>query len=358
MDQLLVRQLGDVLWTTVLFSYLLVNMGCSPFETLYASKPLDSIEGLELHASTAEVVELAGAAALRLEGMVLLPELKLVNAGIEVEILAEQPCYPGIVFRLADQDSYELAYAVPHASGLPDAIQYDPVFGGCNTWQLHSGAAYQQRAEVPMGRWFTLRIDVEEERAVIRVDDQEPLVVERLARETRAGRVGLWSFRPAHFRNLRVALHRRLDDLNGVMPAAPAGAVTAWHLEGNGPVTCEPNGVLNLNRYLAPTVGEVRLQRRFVTASAGEVALGLGFSDTVSVRLDGELLFEGSSTFKGFEDLSDRGWVQLGPEPLRARLEAGEHVLETTLGLTEPFGWGQIVTLRGAGLALLPVAGS
>lgn len=356
MELLFVARNSALLWTLAMICCLLGTVACVPLETVYASKPLDSVDGLSLHASTAEVVEVAGVPALRLEGMVLLPELELINAGIEVEIFAEQPCYPGIVFRVAGETDYELAYAVPHASDLPDAIQYDPVFGGCNTWQLHSGAAYQQRAVVPMGEWFTLRVDVEGERAVIRVGDQRPLVVERLSHEERPGQVGLWTFRPAHFRNLRVALHRSLDDLDGVLPEAPANTITEWHLEGGGPVVCEPNGVLNLNRYLAPSPEAVRLVHRFETGSAGEVELGLGFSDSLVLRLDGELLLEGSNTFKGFDSLADRGWVEVGPEPVRAWVEAGQHELEASLKMTEPFGWGQIITLSGADLNLLPAA--
>ena len=206
-----------------------------------------------------------------------------------------------------------------------------------------------------MGEWFTLRLDVEGERAVVQLGDQPPLVVERLSYGTRQGRIGLWSFRPAFFRNLKVTGPRALDELIGVAPVAPPKTITEWHLEGAGAVACEPNGVLNLNRFLAPTPDEVRLRRRFEAGSAGEVELGVGFSDALALRLDGELLFEGENTFKGIDKLANRGWVEVGPEPVRAHVVAGEHELEATLRMTEPFGWGQIITLSGPDLRLLPV---
>jgi hypothetical protein len=353
-----VRHTLGVVWALTMVCCLLVIMACVPNETVVASYPLnsiDSIDELAQQATTAEVAKVAGGPALKLEGLLLVPEVELTNLGVEVEILAEQACYPGIVFRLTDSTSFELAYAVPHASGQPDAIQYDPVFGGSNTWQLHSGPAYQQSAQVPIGEWFTLRLEVEGERAVVQVGDQPPLVVERLSHGTRRGRVGLWTFRPAFFRNLKVSVPRALDDLCGVVPVAPSETITEWHLEGVGEVACELNGVLNLNRFLAPTPDEVRLTRRFEAGSAGEVELGVGFSDTLALRLDGELLFEGENTFKGFDDLASRGWVAVSSVPVRAHVAAGEHELEATLRMTEPFGWGQIITLSGPNLRLLPV---
>jgi len=75
-----------------------------------------------------------------------------------VEIFAEAPCYPGIAFRVKDPGDLELAYVVPHASGQWDAIQYDPVFNGSNTWQVYHGPPYQAAATVPTGEWLTLRV--------------------------------------------------------------------------------------------------------------------------------------------------------------------------------------------------------
>jgi len=354
----LIRQIPGVVRALMMICCLLVAMACAPTETVIASYPLDSVGELVQHPSKAEVVEVAGGPALKLEGLLLVPEIELANLGVEVEIFAEQACYPGIVFRFADPTSFELAYAVPHASGLPDAIQYDPVFGGSNTWQLHSGPAYQQSAEVPTREWFTLRLDVEGERAVVQVGDQPPLVVEHLSHDIRQGSVGLWTFRPAVFRNLRVTAPRSLDGLAGVTREAPPNTITEWHLEGVGAVACEPSGVLNLTRFQAPPPDGVRLSRRFETGAAGEVELGIGFSDTLALRLDGELLFEGSNTFTGFEELADRGWVELRPETVRAHVEAGEHELEASLTMTEPFGWGHIITVTGQDLRLLPISES
>jgi hypothetical protein len=317
--------------------------------------PLDNLDSLEVRAGTAQVIEKDGGKVLELDGMVLVPDLKIENIGIEVDVLAEAPCYPGIAFRLAGLENFELAYAVPVASGQSDAIQYDPVFRGSNTWQLHAGPEYQKQATVPTGKWFTLRVDVVGERAAIRVDDQPPLVVERLSHGRTAGRFGLWTFRPALFRNLRVTSPRSLEALAGQSQEAPAGAIDAWWLVGTGTLAGEPSGVLNLNRYLPGSRGEVRLVRSFRVDDEIDLEVAFGFSDEVALSLDGEVLFEGSHTFSGFETEETRGWVRPGDNRLVHHISTGDHELEAVLRVTEPFGWGVIITLGGGDIHLLPM---
>jgi hypothetical protein len=320
---------------------------------VYANR-LDSLEGLEVHAATAHIVDVDDGKALELEGIVLIPDLRTGDAEIEVEILAPAPCYPGVAFRYSDLTAFELAYAVPAVSGQSDAIQYDPVFNSSNTWQLHTGPSFQRQATVPVGEWFTLRVDINRDRAAIQVGEQPPLVVERLSHEIAAGGIGLWSFRPAWFRNLRISPARSLEDLHGEYPQAPDGAIDAWWLEGTGVIPCEPSGVLDLNRYVAAPDTVAHLIRRFTVDRETDVEFAFGFSDRLKLSLDGETLFEGTHTFSGFESQATRGWVLPESEGLIQRVGAGRHQLEAELEVTEPFGWGLMVALRGDKVRLLP----
>ena len=134
---------------------------------------------LDIHATQAEVVTWQGRQVLRLEdGLALVPDHRLMNASIEVLVGADGPAYPGVAFRLADVLNFELAYAVPHVSGEWDALQYDPVFHGSNTWQVYHGPSYQRAARVPTGRWFRLKVDFCGDRAAVSVAGQPPLVVD------------------------------------------------------------------------------------------------------------------------------------------------------------------------------------
>jgi len=125
-------------------------------------------------ARQAEITTFLGSPALCLDGLVVFPNFELTCGLIEVEIAAEKSCYPGVAFRVQDQGNYELAYAQPHTSGQWDAIQYDPVFHGTNTWQMYHGAAYQQTAQVPTHEWIRLRVGFAENRMVFWVNEQPP----------------------------------------------------------------------------------------------------------------------------------------------------------------------------------------
>ncbi len=322
--------------------------------TLLRESHLTDLGDLEIRAENAAVVTWQGRPALRLEnGLALLAGCRPADARIEVLVGTEGPAYPGIAFRLADERSYELAYPVPHVSGQFDALQYDPVFQGSNTWQLYCGPGYQRAAEVPTGRWFRLQLEFSGPRAALCVDGQPPLVVEQLAHAPAAGACGLWTYLPAYFAGLRVTAGSGLLEARGVSPTPAPGAVLAWHVEGHGAIACEPSGVINLNR-LRPPEGAARLSRDFALAAAGPVTFTFGFSDVLALTVDGQELFRGEHTFQGFADRAARGLVEVGNQEASARLEAGTHRLMAELQVREGFGWGLALAAAGAGLTWLP----
>ena len=317
--------------------------------------PLNSLNGLNIQAQHAEILTWQGREALRLEnGLALLSDILMADASVEVMIGTDGSAYPGIAFRAMDVLNYELAYAVPHVSGQWDAIQYDPVFHGSNTWQLYQGAGYQQTAQVPTGEWFRFKLDFCRHRAAISVDDQAPLVVETLAHSRQTGMLGLWTFQPAYFSQLRASECRSVEAPQAESPSAPADMVEVWFLDGYGVVECEANGVLNLNRFVPASLEEVRLVRRFSMEQEGPVTFEFGFSDTLSLELNGEEVFQGEFKFTGFENRKARGYVE--PEMVRVEqlISVGDHELAAVLGVNEGFGWGLAMLVAGEGLSWLP----
>jgi hypothetical protein len=125
-------------------------------------------------------------------------------------------------------------------------------------------------------------------------------------------------------------------------------------VEGYGAVACEPNGTLNLSRYLPVSLGEVRLIRRFEVQGPEEVTFAFGFSDALTLELDGERVYQGEHTFKGFADRAARGYVEPGMASCQRLLASGRHELTATLRVSEGFGWGLTLSASGAGLRWLP----
>lgn len=311
-------------------------------------------EALDLQAPEAEVVAWRGRRALKLSGLALVPEPAVADAILEVDICAEGPAYPGIAFRAVDAHNFELVYAVPHCSELWDALQYDPVFRGSNTWQLYHGEAFQKAATVPTGEWFHLQVQFRDAEAAVSVDGQPPLLVPCLAHAPAPGKIGVWTYQPAFFSNLRL----------GPRPTSllsPADhrvlwpeIVQEWVLQGCGKVACEPHGILNLNRYLEPSAGTARVVRRFNLPEAGEVQLRFGFSDELSLTVDGRVCYTGQNTFQGFGSYADRGYVERDANEVCLSLGSGLHQLCATVKVTEGFGWGLALSIHGEGLRLQP----
>ncbi len=322
--------------------------------TLIYENDLSDPRDLSLHDAQAETVEWQGRRALKLSGLAVVPTLTLVEGHVEVQIGADGTAYPGIAFRVADGLNYELAYAQPHTSGKWDALQYDPVFHGSNTWQLYHGEAYQKAAEVPTGAWFKFSIDFKNQWARIRLGDQAPLIVPRLAQPHSAGFIGLWTFLPAYFCDLRVStLSDDAPLAAALLPIDPA-TITAWFVEGFGAIECEPTGILNLNRYLPAPLGQVRLSRWIEVLSAEPIELEFGFSDELTLQIDDQVIFTGQNIFHNAPEWEKRGYVA-PTNRTQCTLAPGRHQLLADLKGSEPsFGWGLIMKLRGDNFKLLP----
>ena len=243
--------------------------------------PID-LSMLAIKAEESALIEKEGRKALYLKnGQAQIPDLVLQDACVEVRIYAEGPSYPGIFFRHTDEQNFELAYPVPHASGLWDALQYDPVMNGSNTWQNFYGPAYQLKEEVPYKRWFKLKVNFVGEKAAVSLENRKPLVVARLAFDPQAGGLGLWTYLPVWFADLRVLPPEDIPAELAVKAEKPTGVLDGWFSEEGQFLACEGNGVLNINRFFQSGKKSVILSRKFSLAVESSVDFDLGFSDRI-----------------------------------------------------------------------------
>jgi hypothetical protein len=67
-----------------------------------------------------------------------------------------------------------------------------------------------------------------------------------------------------------------------------------------------------------------------------------------------EGVFEGSNTFARFADYEARGYAYADMHSVSRTVSTGVHRLTATLKVTEHFGWGLVLALKGGNVRLLP----
>src|SRR6476619_6010016 len=110
-------------------------------------RPFDT-SAWAISAAESRVETYRGRTALRLrEGAAWLRGSRFQNGTIEFDIaFSEVSGFPGIAFRAATHDDYELFYMRENLSGQPHAIQYTPVLHGLYAWQIYAGPAWEATA--------------------------------------------------------------------------------------------------------------------------------------------------------------------------------------------------------------------
>jgi sugar lactone lactonase YvrE len=303
-----------------------------------------------------------------LAGFAYLKDVELEDGVIEVDVaVTGARSYPGIIFRMQSQGNYERFYIRPHRAGLyPDALQYVPVFNGIAGWQLYNGTGFTAGASIPTDEWVRLRLEIGGNQARVFVGDaDEPgLVIPHLSHGSVKGTVGLSGPRDgsAYFSNFRYRADDGLAFPLAVEPETPPGTITGWQVSrpfrigeidmeryptGDEAariewreVTSEPSGLVDVARYTGRIGRETDcvLARTVLHEETETVReIRFGYSDAVTLFLNGELLFAGNSAYR-LRDPSFLGIIGLN-DAVYLPLKKGDN--ELLLMVAESFGgWG------------------
>jgi hypothetical protein len=286
----------------------------------------------------------------------------------------------------ADGKNYEEIYLRQHKSGLPDAMQYTPVLNTGRNWQIYNGPGFTGAVDIPKDVWFHLRLEVTGAQAKLYVKDLDKpaLVMDDLKSGVQKGQVALYVLTGAtYFSNFEV---RTTPDApwERHLPAMPAHTLTKWSLSPSydalarnlehplspsesaaikwQDVEAEPPGFVVLYRYreaphprvtfqgdfskrLEPQPGmKVIYARTNIDSDRDQVKkLFIGYSDDVSVFLNGKILYRGRSA-QGFRDPGFLGIVNPENDAVYLPLKKGSN--ELVLAVSElGGGWGFICRL-------------
>ena len=338
----------------------------------------------------AKAAEYQGRPCLSLDGgAAVLKSLEMRDGVIDVDVATPASRgFFGIQFRIAnDGADAEWVYLRHHKSGLPDALQYTPVLNTGLNWQIYNGPGFTGAIDIPKDVWFHLRLEVAGTQAKLYVKDmsQPALVMNDLKSGVMKGQVALAVLTGAtYFSNFEIRLAPEAP-WERHLPPMPPHTLTRWSLspaydalernlerplppsEGAAirwqDVEAEPPGFVVINRYresphprvtfatdfskrLEPQPGmKVVYARTNIVSERDQVKkLFIGYSDDVSLFLNGKILYRGRSA-QNFRDPGFLGIVNPENDAVYLPLKKGRN--ELLLAVSElGGGWGFICRLE------------
>lgn len=337
----------------------------------------------------AKTAEYQGRKCLFLDGgAAILKDFEMRDGVLDVDVATPASRgFFGFDVRIdADGKNYEEIYLRQHKSGLPDAMQYTPVLNTGRNWQLYNGPGFTGAVDIPKDVWFHLRLEVTGAQAKFYVKDMDKpaLVMDDMKSGIQKGQVALYVLTGAtYFSNFEV---RETPPVpwERHLPPMPAGTLTKWSLSPSydalarnlehplspsesaamnwQDVEAEPPGFIVINRFresphprvtfqgdfskrLEPQPGmKVVYARTDIDSDRDQVKkLFIGYSDDVSVFLNGKILYRGRSA-QGFRDPGFLGIINPENDAVYLPLKKGSN--ELMLAVSElGGGWGFICRL-------------
>jgi len=312
-------------------------------------------------------------------GEAMLRDVSFQDGTIEVDVaVTGGRSFVGFVFHAGSDDGQETFYLRPHKSNLPDALQYAPVFNKSSAWQLFSGPGFTAEVEIPRNEWIHVRIEVAGKQARIYLNRAATpaLEVKELKRGIERGAIGVYgAITGGYFSGFSVRHAERaipneavtspkLDPrilsrwaISEAFDASELGSETQARPEKWQPVTTEAPGMVMIDRYRGnpsagprtPVAGPVKgrkvvFARAMIVSDRDQVKkMNFGYSDEVTVYLNGKKLFTGRSNFL-LRDETFLGIMNVEGDALYLPLQKGRN--ELLLAVGEVFGgWGYICRL-------------
>jgi hypothetical protein len=321
-------------------------------------------------------------------GAAVLKDFEMRDAVIDVDVATPAVRgFFGFDIRIDPEEAnYEEIYLRQHKSGLPDAMQYTPVLHTGRNWQIFNGPGFTGAVDIPNSVWFHLRLEVTGAQAKLYVRDMEKpaLVMDDLKSGIQKGKVALFTLAgETYFSNFEI---RATPDApwQRHLPAMQPNVITRWSISPSydalqrnleHPLTAsetaaiqwqdieaEPPGFVVLYRYRDAPHPRVTFQSEFSTRLQPQPGMKLlyaritidsdrdqlkkleiGYSDDVTVFLNGKILYRGRSA-QGFRDPGFLGIINPENDAVYLPLHPGHN--ELLLALSElGGGWGFLCRL-------------
>ncbi len=303
-------------------------------------------------------------------GRAIVKNQNFTNGTIEVDVYANSMrSFAGITFR-KQNDNMEEIYMRMHKSNQVDAVQYTPIFNNESNWQLYR----EYQAQVPFKNtgWNTLRLEINNKRVEVFVNDEKVLTIDKLRIDHNKGEIGLFSLFTNRFSNFRI-IHKeevKVDDKVDKKPITP-NIITRWEITKAKPykedaihfdsflkeeyinVETEESGLLPFSKYIQKSFSgnfeengeDYSIASTTIHADSRETKLfSFDYSDQIIVYLNGKAVFKGNNAFmsKGAQQM---GHMDINANKLFLTLEKGENIIHCVV-IDNANGWGLMAKLE------------
>ena len=333
--------------------------------------PLDTVHW-DIKAKSYVLENFKGKDAIYIQqGIATLKDTTFINGTIEFDVyLTERQSFPGVRFRISDNNNMESFYLRPHQSGNPDANQAVPVINGLSAWQLYFGPAYSFPYNYKFDDWTHIKIVLNDAKGQVYLDYAEkPNLSWNLVHKPVEGQIGIGgSFAPVHYANFIINKNEtELVDFKVIEKKPIEGIIPEWTISDmfeeellNDPTKLQPlidgrkwnkkikveeNTAANISREVLlydGTPGNTVFAKINIQSDEDQVKLfEFGYSDRVVAILNGSALYSGTNKWRS-RDYRYLGTIGLF-DAVYLDLKEGDNTL--LLAVSEDFG-GWLVTGR------------
>lgn len=295
------------------------------------------------------------------------------NGIIEFELKPNQErAFFYIYFRKQSETESEVVYIRTHKSNAPDTVQYSPVYQGKSAWQLYYANRGTASATLPADAWTKIRMQVVGKRLSMWVGENPEPVIKEMALNgiDKAGGISFRGNIPrgsaakhtAMLRNIRIE-HLGADDFQSdlavptnpgailtykVSPAFAVASKTSVQIPKDilnqewSAVSTNAYGVLELLRHRIIPKGTrawaVVADARIVAERATQCQVDLGFSDTITLSLNGKKALFVDASYR-YRENRQEGLMHSKQVSVFLNLKAGSNHIRAVVA--DSFGgWG------------------
>lgn len=321
----------------------------------------------ELSENGAKIVNYLGRKSIELNGGISeLKGVKFQNGTISFDIaMQEKRGFAGVYFR-RNNNSSEYFYLRPHMSGNPDSNQYTPHYNGVSGWQLYHSPRFSAPTVYKFDRWLPVKLVIKDNKMDVYIDSDVPVLhVADLMGPKETGSIRIaGGFQEFRFSNFKVEANDNVVTIGTPAPKAKlpetliknfsvaSTAVLGSAVEGTAKLdttllegqvwqnlVIDEVGVGNLAKVSGrtPEINTLLVRKILIADEAKTVRFQYGFSDRVTVFLNGKAIAYGDDRYLS-RDYRHLGTIGLY-DSVFLPLKAGRN--ELIFAVTEGFGgWG------------------